>query len=142
MHEQSLYIELTQAALDAEHCRTLVADATAGAQVVFAGAVRNHNKGKVVEYLDYEAYAPMAVSEMTKIVQQAQLQFQAVKIALHHRTGVLHIGELAVVVAVSAHHRAKAFEACAWIIDTLKKDVPIWKREVYTDGETWISERP
>lgn len=142
MNAPMMDVQITSDPLNAEQCRLKVADPSAGAQVFFTGAVRNHNKGKTVRYLDYEAYTPMALREMQRIAERAVTRFNLVKLALHHRTGELQIGDLAVVVAVSAHHRGSAFEACAYVIDELKKDVPIWKREVYENGEAWISERP
>ena len=135
-------IKLTRNLLDPELCRNLVADDNAGGQVVFIGAVRNHSRGKEVTHLDYEAYGPMAEREMARIAQHATARFDLLKTAIHHRIGTLKVGEVAVVVAVSAPHRAAAFEACSFIIDELKKDVPIWKREYFTDGAEWVSDRP
>ena len=92
--------------------------------------------------LEFEAYEPMALREMLKIAQQATVQSSVQKIALHHRTGILQIGEAAVVIAVSAPHRAAAFDACRYCIDTLKETVPIWKKEILEDGEVWVAAHP
>ncbi len=92
--------------------------------------------------LEFEAYEPMAVSEMDKIAKQAIEQFPVQKIAIHHRTGILEIGEVPVIIAVSAAHRAAAFEACQYCIDNLKQTVPIWKKEIFEDGEVWVAAHP
>jgi molybdopterin synthase catalytic subunit len=125
-----------------EACRRFVETDAAGAHVLFTGAVRNHSKGSEVTHLVYEAYEPMALKQMQAIANQAQSRWPLHKVCVHHRVGELAIGDLAVVVAVSASHRAEAFAACAWIIDELKREVPIWKREFTADGDEWISDRP
>jgi molybdopterin synthase catalytic subunit len=107
---------------------------------VFIGTVRNATKGKKVIKLEFEAYEPMAIAEMKKIAEQAFDKWQVQKVLIHHRTGVLEVGEVPVVIAVSAAHRAAAFDACRHIIDTLKQTVPIWKKEIFEDGEDWRSE--
>ena len=135
-------IRITDLALDAEECRRFVADPSCGGQVVFSGAVRNNTKGRKVSHLEYESYIPMAEKELEKIIVRAQANWPIVKIAIHHRIGTLQIGDLAVVVAVSAAHRGAAFESCMFIIDELKKEVPIWKKECFEDGEEWVSDRP
>lgn len=136
------FVKLTEEALDPEACRQMVADPSAGGQVMFCGAVRNHTKGEEVTHLFYEAYEPMAVQEIERILAKIKAKWPVVKACVYHRTGTLQIGELAVVVAVSAAHRQAAFEACAFIIDTLKEDVPIWKQEYLRSGAKWISDRP
>lgn len=133
---------LSAAALDAEACRRFVSVPSAGGQVLFIGAVRNQTGGRPVEHLEYEAYPGMAEKEMRKIAEKAVQQFGCYRIAIHHRTGILGIGEVAVVIAVSSAHRGASFEACQFAIDTLKSEVPIWKKEVFEDGETWVSPRP
>jgi molybdopterin synthase catalytic subunit len=92
--------------------------------------------------LEFEAYAPMAVREMQKIAEQAFGRWPLLRMAIHHRTGVLPIGDIAVVIAVSAAHRGPAFDACQYAIDTLKQTVPIWKKEIFEDGEVWVSAHP
>ena len=109
-----------------------------GAVLLFVGTVRNHNKGRKVLYLEYEAYPEMAVAEMQKIEQEALTRFAVSRVVLVHRTGRLEIGEASVVVAVASAHRADALDACRFVIDTLKARVPIWKKEVFEGGEVWI----
>jgi molybdopterin synthase catalytic subunit len=109
---------------------------------VFIGTVRNATKGKKVLKLDFEAYEPMAISEMNKIAEQAFERWPVQKILIHHRTGLLQVGEVPVVVAVSATHRDAAFDACRYIIDTLKQTVPIWKKESFEDGDVWVAAHP
>jgi molybdopterin synthase catalytic subunit len=108
----------------------------------FIGTVRNATKGKPVVRLEFEAYEPMAVAEMEKIAKQAFEKWPVQKVLVHHRTGVLDVGEVPVIIAVSAAHRAAAFEACRYIIDTLKETVPIWKKEIFEDGEVWVAAHP
>lgn len=128
--------------LSPQSCETFVQSPDAGGMVVFIGAVRGRTAGKKVLRLEFEAYEPMAVSEMQKIAKQAIEQFPVQKIAIHHRTGILEVGELPVIIAVSAAHRAAAFEACQYCIDTLKQTVPIWKKEIFEDGEVWVAAHP
>ena len=113
-----------------------------GAAVVFEGVVRNQTRGRKTLYLDYEAYEEMALQQMEGLAEQALKEFQVRDVALVHRLGRLEIGETSVfVVAVSAH-RAAAFEACRWLIDTLKRSVPIWKKEYFEDGAVWADGEP
>lgn len=111
-----------------------VEDPTCGGLVVFEGRVRNHHRGRDVLRLEYEAYQSLAEAEGKRIVAKAREKFPIHAAASVHRTGLLEIGEIAVVVAVSAAHRDEAFDACRYIIDELKATVPIWKREFYADG--------
>ncbi len=113
-----------------------------GAVNVFIGTVRNSTKGKQVLKLEFEAYEPMATQELTKIVDRAKAKWPLLKVVVHHRTGVLQIGEVPVVIAVSTAHRAAGFEACQYIIDSLKETVPIWKKEFFEDGEVWVAAHP
>lgn len=118
--------------------RTL-AHVRAGACATFEGWVRNHNEGRVVERLDYQAYAPLAQSEGEHILIEAQRKFAVLGAVCVHRTGALAIGDLAVWVGVSAEHRGAAFDACRYIIDEVKQRVPIWKNEHYADGQSgWL----
>ena len=121
---------------------TAVEHAGAGGLATFTGNVRLHSRGKTVEYLDYEAYVPMAVKVMTTIADGIERDVEGSRVAIHHRIGRLTVGETAVVIAASAPHRAEAFEACRRAIEDLKKDVPIWKREVDVDGAEWIGQGP
>lgn len=109
---------------------------------VFIGTVRNATKEKRVIRLEFEAYEPMAIREMEKIANQAAEKWPVQKVLIHHRVGLLPVGEVPVVIAVSAAHRAAAFEACRYIIDTLKHTVPIWKKEIFNDGEVWVAAHP
>lgn len=129
--------EITDAPLDPEALAARVARPEAGAMATFAGVVRNHARGRRVLYLEYDAYRPMAESEMRRIAQEAAARWECA-VAVQHRVGRLEIGEASVVVAVSSAHRAAAFDACRYVIDTLKQTVPIWKKEVWEGGEVWI----
>jgi molybdopterin synthase catalytic subunit len=113
-----------------------------GGIVTFVGAVRDHARGRSIEHLEYEAYPEMAVREMEKICDEAGKRWPGARVAIGHRSGHLEVGEIAVVVAAAAPHRAEAFDACRFAIDTLKQTVPIWKKEVATDGEYWVDDRP
>lgn len=115
-----------------------VADPAAGGIDVFIGTTRNTAQGKDVVSLYYEAYIPMALKSMEKIVHDAHERWGVSKISIVHRIGKVDIGEASVVIAVSSAHRAEAFEACRYVIDELKQSVPIWKKEIFRDGEVWI----
>ncbi|MBI3492513.1 MAG: molybdenum cofactor biosynthesis protein MoaE [Acidobacteria bacterium] len=109
-----------------------------GAVVTFLGLVRNHNVGRSVRHLEYEAYVPLALKTFERIAAEIGERWPSARLALHHRIGRLEIGEASVVIAVSAAHRAEAFEACRYAIDTLKRTVPVWKKEHFEDGEIWV----
>lgn len=109
-----------------------------GAVAQFLGIVRQQNQGRKVLYLEYEAYAEMAEAEMECIARQAGERYGVSRVMLIHRTGRVLAGEISVAVAVSAPHRAQALEACRFIIDTLKRTVPLWKKEVFEGGAMWI----
>ena len=113
-----------------------------GAALVFEGVVRNQTRGRRTLYLDYEAYDEMALQQMEALATQALQQFQIRDVALVHRLGRLEIGETSVLIAVASAHRAAAFEACRWLIDTLKRTVPIWKKEYFEDGAVWADGEP
>jgi len=110
-----------------------------GAVALFAGTVRDQNDGRSVREIDYTSFAEMAKKEFEKIEAEARKRWTVGEIYLAHRTGRLEPGETSVIVAVSAPHRAEAFEACRFAIDTLKKTAPIWKEEFYGDGQAWVS---
>ncbi|HSJ99070.1 MAG TPA: molybdopterin converting factor subunit 1 [Myxococcota bacterium] len=112
----------------------------AGGVVSFVGAVRDHSRGHAIEHLEYEAYAEMAVQEMDRICDEAARRWPGVRVAIAHRVGHLRIGDLAVVVVAASAHRAEAFDACRFAIDALKQTVPIWKKEVASDGATWVDD--
>ena len=135
-------IEITDQPLDPQHLINLVSSDGAGAINTFIGTVREQTKGKRVVKLEYEAYDAMAVAEMQKIVDSAREQWPIQKVAIHHRKGELKVGDLAVIIAVSTPHRLASFQACQFIIDTLKQTVPIWKKEIFEDGEVWVAAHP
>lgn len=135
-------IKILNVPLNIQSCITAVMHPECGGIDVFIGTVRNTTKGKTVVRLEFEAYEIMAVSEMKKIAEQAFEKWPLHKVVVHHRTGVLQVGEVPVVIAVAATHRAAAFDACRYIIDTLKQTVPIWKKEIFEDGEVWVAAHP
>jgi molybdopterin converting factor subunit 1 len=124
--------------VDVPALEAAVADQSAGGTVTFVGTTRRDNAGRVVLRLEYEAYEPMALREMRKLAHEAGERFGVVRIAIQHRIGVVEIGEISVAIAVSAAHRAEAFEACRFAIDRLKEVVPIWKKEHFEGGEIWV----
>lgn len=113
-----------------------------GAAVVFEGIVRNQTRGRRTLYLEYEAYEQMALKEMEALACQALKQFAIRNVAMVHRLGRLEIGETSVLIVVASAHRAAAFEACRWLIDTLKRTIPIWKKEYFEDGAVWADGEP
>jgi len=113
-----------------------------GATVVFEGIVRNQTRGRKTLYLDYEAYEEMALEQMESLADKVGQQFQIRDVAMVHRLGRLEIGETSVLIAVASAHRAAAFDACRWLIDTLKRTVPIWKKEYFEDGAVWADGEP
>jgi molybdopterin synthase catalytic subunit len=135
-------IKILTGPIDIEHCIDAVMSPESGGIDVFIGTVRNATKGKEVVRLEFEAYEKMALSEMKKIADDVMKKWPVHRIVIHHRTGVLEVGEVPVVIAVSAAHRAAAFDACRYTIDTLKETVPIWKKEVFEDGEVWVAAHP
>lgn len=135
-------IELDEKPLNTHKAIEYVSDGSVGGIDVFIGTVRDATKGKKVVALEFEAYEKMAISEFEKIVRSTGEQWEIHKIAILHALGRKEIGELAVVIAVSAAHRDAAFKACRYIIDTLKQTVPIWKKEIFEDGEIWVAAHP
>ncbi len=113
-----------------------------GAVVVFDGTVRNHSRGRRTLYLEYEAYEKMALDALEALATEAKTRFEVRDCAIVHRLGRLEIGESSVLIVVASAHRAAAFEACRWIIDTLKRTVPIWKKEHFADGAVWADGDP
>ncbi len=120
----------------------LAPTAADGALCTFVGVVRDHNAGKAVLHLEYEAFEEMALPLMEEIAAEARRRWPITAIAMVHRLGRLQIGEASVVVAVTSPHRGDAFAACRYAIDTLKATVPIWKKEFYADGAVWLEDRP
>ena len=123
--------------IDVRSLETRVATVANGAVCTFVGQVRENSRGRQVSFLEYNAYLPMAVKQMTRIATEAEEKWGCL-VAIQHRIGRIELGEASVVITVGAPHRAEAFEACRWCIDTLKETVPIWKREVCPDGAFWI----
>ena len=113
-----------------------------GAIVIFDGIVRNHSRNRETKYLEYESYEEMALKQMRDVVDEAKAKFPIRNVALVHRLGRIEIGESSVMIAVYSAHRAAAFDACRYIIDTLKKTVPIWKKEFFADGAVWADGEP
>jgi len=132
-------IELTSSAIDHAALTERVRSANAGAVCTFLGTVRELTGDRKTISLRYEAYPEMALKKLAELEDEARRRWPIIELALVHRTGDLELGEVSVVVAVSCPHRHQAFEACRWLIDTLKEVVPIWKRESWADGrEEWI----
>lgn len=135
-------IQISAEPLNIQQCINQVMSPDCGGIDVFIGTVRNATKGKAVIRLEFEAYEKMALSELNKIAQQAFDKWPVQKAVIHHRTGALAVGEIPVIIAVAAAHRDAAFETCRYIIDTLKQTAPIWKKEVFEDGEVWVAAHP
>ncbi len=132
------FFELTTEAIDVGQVARRVVPRECGATVTLDGYAREWTDGRKTLYLVYEAYDSMALTEMQRLGREAHKRFEIAHVGIVHRTGRLEIGETSVVIAVSAPHRHAAFEACEWIIKELKRTVPIWKKEVYEDGEEWV----
>jgi molybdopterin synthase catalytic subunit len=132
------FFELTTAPIDITNVARRVVPRECGATVTLDGYVRQFTKGRETQYLFYEAYEPMALKEMQKLIDQAKKDFEISNVGIVHRLGKLEIGETSVVISVAAPHRKAAFAACEWLIRELKRTVPIWKKEVYADGEIWV----
>jgi molybdopterin synthase catalytic subunit len=131
--------ELRDGPLSVDEVRGAVMDPAAGGIALFAGAVRNHDHGRGVARLSYSAH-PSAAAELRRVCEKVAAEFGVSALAAVHRVGELEIGDLAVVVAVSCPHRAEAFVACRALIDELKRTVPVWKQQLYTDGESeWVN---
>jgi len=136
---------ITIAPLSLNEVYSLADDAANGAVVVMSGTVRNQTEGKAVQYLEYQAYQPMAIAVFHSIAAQIRSRWQEVnRLVIHHRVGKLKIGEISVIVAVGCPHRGEAFAACQYAIDTLKHNAPIWKKEFFyeddgTSSSTWVS---
>jgi molybdopterin synthase catalytic subunit len=135
-------IQISELPLEVADCSLLVRCPEAGGQALFIGTVRNQTQDKKVLKLLFEAYIPMAEKEMEKIAHQIYEKWGALKVVIHHRIGELDVGEIAVIIAISTPHRSAAFEACQYAIDTLKETVPIWKKEIFDDGEIWVAAHP
>jgi molybdopterin synthase catalytic subunit len=135
------HLAITFAPLSLDRAYSLADDPANGAIVLMSGTVRNRTENRPVEYLEYQAYEPMAIVVFQQIADQIRQRWpDATQIVIHHRTGTLTIGEISVIIAIGTPHRAEAFAACQWAIDTLKHNAPIWKKEHWVDGSSeWVS---
>ena len=129
---------ITSAALDAEGLVRSVSSPGCGAVATFIGVVRDHNAGRRVEWLDYEAYPALAVKTFERIGSEAAARWPSATLAIHHRTGRVAIGEASVVIAAASPHRADAFSACRYAIERVKQIAPVWKHEHFEGGDVWI----
>jgi len=136
------HVRVLAAPLSLDRCMAAVAGAGMGGLVTFTGMVRRDSHGAIIDHLEYEAYGEMAVREMTRLCDEIEAEIAGVRLAVEHRTGRLAVGEVAVVIAAAAPHRAEAFTACRALIDRLKQRVPIWKKEVGEDGAEWVGLGP
>ncbi len=132
------FIQITREPLDRGALVAAVSHPGVGGIVVFEGVVRDNARGKQVRYLEYDVYPEMAIQQIQAIIAEAEKRWAVDRVAVAHRIGRLEIGEASVMIVVATPHRAEAFEACRYIIDTLKTTVPIWKKEVATNGEEWV----
>lgn len=135
-------IVVTNEPVSLDRCVAAVVDPSRGGVVTFTGVVRSHAHGATIEYLEYEAYEVMAIRELTRLCDAIEREVDGARLAVEHRVGRLNVGEVAVVIAAAAPHRAEAFIACRALIDRLKESVPIWKKEVGTDGQVWVGLGP
>ncbi len=139
---RSEHCAIVHKVIDMQAIRAEMAHPENGTVLVFDGVVRNNSRGRRTLYLDYEAYEDMALGEMEKLSQAVLERFQIRDVRVVHRLGRLEIGETSIAIAVASAHRAAAFDACRWLIDTLKKTVPIWKKEHFEDGAVWADGEP
>jgi molybdopterin synthase catalytic subunit len=138
--EQDTLISVTAEPLDPERVTAAVRCDEAGAVLVFQGVARNHSEGRRVIALEYDAYPEMAVRKLREVAQDVRARWPITGIAVQHRTGRLAIGEASLLVAVSSAHRAEAFEACLYAVDRIKQTVPVWKKEIWEDGDgAWVA---
>jgi molybdopterin synthase catalytic subunit len=135
-------VELGTAIIPSAQVLDEMKSATDGAVCVFDGIVRDNTRGRKSLFLDYEAYEEMALSQMRSLATEALTKFPIRDVALLHRLGRLEVGETSVLIVVASAHRGAAFDACRWLIDTLKKTVPIWKKEHFADGAVWAAGEP
>ena len=136
------HVQLLAAPLSLDRCVAAVGGPGMGGVVTFTGMVRRHSHGALIDHLEYEAYGSMAVREMTRLCDEIEAEIAGARLAVEHRVGHLAVGDVAVVIAAAAPHRAEAFAACRAMIDRLKQRVPIWKKEVGDDGAEWVGLGP
>jgi molybdopterin synthase catalytic subunit len=137
-----MQIEIVDGPIRTEAVVTGVKAGADGAVCVFDGIVRDNTRGRPTLYLDYESYREMALEQMRGLAEEAVTRFGVRDVAMVHRLGRLMVGETSVLIAVASAHRGAAFDACRWLIDTLKKTVPIWKKETFADGAVWADGEP
>jgi molybdopterin synthase catalytic subunit len=137
-----MHVAITGAVIDTARIMDEIRAGADGAICTFDGIVRNNTRGRQTLFLDYEAYEAMALQQMQGLANEALTKFSVRDIALVHRLGRLHVGESSVLIVVASAHRGAAFDACRWLIDTLKKTVPIWKKEQFVDGAVWADGEP
>src|SRR5258705_8145500 len=135
-------VAVTSEPLDADALVARVGARGDGAVVTFAGLVRDHNQGRQVRFLEYEAYEPLAVRALQRIVDEAGEMWPSARVAAHHRIGRLEIGEASIVIAAASAHRGDAFAACRYAIERGKQILPIWKREHFDGGDVWLEGAP
>ena len=135
-------IRLTREVIDAQALVARAKRGEDGAVIVFDGIVRNHSRGRQTLHLDYEAYEEMALKQMRELANEARTRFHVRHVSVVHRLGRLTVGETSVLIVVASAHRAQAYEASRWLIDTLKRTVPIWKKETFVDGAVWADGEP
>jgi molybdopterin synthase catalytic subunit len=135
-------VAITRESIEPQALLSSLQQAEDGALVIFEGVVRNHSRGRRTLFLEYEAYEQMALKKMESLVSQVLANFTVRDARIVHRLGRLEIGETSVLIIVASAHRASAFEACRWLIDTLKRTVPIWKKEYFEDGAVWADGEP
>ena len=137
-----MQVELTREHIDAAKITDALKSGADGAVTVFDGIVRDNTRGRRTLHLDYTAYEPMALQQMQTLAEEALSRFGVRDVAIVHRLGRLEVGETSVLIAVASAHRGVTFDACRWLIDTLKKQVPIYKQEVFVDGTVWGAGEP
>ncbi len=137
-----MQVELTRAIIDTARITSALKAGADGAVTIFDGIVRNNTRGRQTLHLDYTAYEPMALQQMQALADEAINEFGVRDVAMVHRLGRLEVGETSILIAVASAHRGVTFNACRWLIDTLKKQVPIYKQEVFVDGTVWGAGEP
>lgn len=142
VRKESYQCEIVRERIETERIVERMKQGEDGAVVVFEGIVRNHTRNRRTLFLDYEAYEPMALSQMNSLAEKALVNYRVREVAIIHRLGRLEIGETSVLIVVASAHRAAAFDACRFAIDTLKRTVPIWKKEHFADGVVWADGEP
>ena len=135
-------VEITDGVIPAAEIVAGLKTGADGAMCVFDGIVRDNTRGRKTLFLDYEAYREMALAQMQSLAEEAVVKYGVRDVALVHRLGRLEVGETSVLIVVASAHRGAAFDACRWLIDTLKKTVPIWKKEHFVDGAVWADGEP